>query len=165
MRINQGKQKGFTLIELLVVIGIIAVLLGLLVPAVQKVRAAAFRIECANNMKQLGLAAQNYSTRSMALPPIKISDRAHPIGWGYFLLPYLEQDSLYNGYDFTKPFYDPCGNQAIANTIVKVFTCPVAPKPQVYSVTTVVQSGLPNTPPHNTDLLYLYRCILRLWSH
>src|SRR5262249_36397572 len=105
MWIHQGRQKGFTLVELLVVIGIIALLLGLTIPAVQKVRASASRIACANYMKQLGLAAVGYSTKSMALPPARISDTSHPTGWGYFLLPYLEQDTLYNGYDPAKPFY------------------------------------------------------------
>src|SRR5437016_1935936 len=93
-------KRGFTLIELLVVIAIIAVLIGLLLPAVQKVREAAARIKCQNNLKQLGLAAHNYEGALGQLPPGM--DIQH-VGCIVYLLPYMEQEPLFKAFSFRPP--------------------------------------------------------------
>src|SRR5262249_11999153 len=132
---------------LLVVIAIIAVLVGMLLPAVQKVREAANRAACQNNMKQLGLACLNYESANQALPPAKIDNDAGRDLFGnsnrsvlVFLLPYLEQDALYRGYQVGAPpgsnsagrlNWNNAVNRPVCSTPIKTFLCPSAPQPRV----------------------------------
>lgn len=135
------RRRAFTLIELLVVIGIIAVLIGLLLPAVQKTRAAAARAQCLNNLKQLGLAMHNYAGVFGQLPPA-LRDKAPPALAGvpgYFfswsalaeLNPYLEETNIYNRMDLSQPIWELSppwnispANQFAVQQMVKLFLCP-----------------------------------------
>jgi prepilin-type N-terminal cleavage/methylation domain-containing protein/prepilin-type processing-associated H-X9-DG protein len=125
-----ARRNGFTLIELLVVIAIIAVLLGLLLPAVQKVREAANRTSCLNNLKQIGLALHNYHDANGSFPSgyrcfVQKNPAYTAPGWGWaaLLLPYVEQDNLYRQINFNLPVEYP-GHAVVRANALKVFVCP-----------------------------------------
>jgi prepilin-type N-terminal cleavage/methylation domain-containing protein/prepilin-type processing-associated H-X9-DG protein len=114
------RRLGFTLIELLVVIAIISMLIGLLLPAVQKAREAASRLQCANHLKQLGLALHHYENVHQVLPPTR-RDVGYAT-WAVIILPFVEQDNLYRQWDLSKTYYDQTPLARL--TPVKIYFCP-----------------------------------------
>jgi len=125
-------RRGFTLIELLVVIAIIAVLIALLLPAVQSAREAARRMTCVNNLKQMGIALQNYHDALLVFPPGYVTtgrfidgetDTAPGWSWAAMILPYLEQSPLYSSINVVLPI-QAAANTTSALTFLAAYACP-----------------------------------------
>jgi prepilin-type N-terminal cleavage/methylation domain-containing protein/prepilin-type processing-associated H-X9-DG protein len=130
-------RSGFTLIELLVVITILAILIGLLLPAVQKVREVATRMRCSNNLKQIGIALNTYHENKNEFPPGYVDGNTDPNstpdndlgpgwGWSAFLLPYIEEDTVYKQINFNHPVGSGV-NAQISLQPIKIYQCPADP--------------------------------------
>lgn len=145
-RASRKPSRGFTLIELLVVIAIIAILVSLLLPAVQQAREAARRTQCKNNLKQLGLALHNYHDVYRMFPPGYTSrnvQTADPIAsetgpgyaWSFAVLPYIEQKNLFESIDTNLDASDPQNLALAQTTTMTAFLCPSDPAPETFQVT------------------------------
>ena len=139
----QPRGMGFTLVELLVVIAIIGILVGLLLPAVQAAREAARRMQCSNNLKQIGLALHNYHDGHRSFPKVWYywngnsngTDKQPAgfysgLGWRVMILPFMEQGNLYNQFNFSLPIHSNVGtpsNLSLVQTPVQTYLCPSDP--------------------------------------
>lgn len=144
---SSRRRRAFTLIELLVVVAILGILSALLVTAIQKARAAADRMFCANNLKQIGVALHHFHNDYRVLPPSGWTQAgpANPsgryVGWRALLTPYLEQDSIRQRYDFGMHWWEE-PNVTLGGTVVKVFWCPSTPD-RVWPTTAVAKPPRP----------------------
>ena len=131
------KKRGFAFVEVLVIVGLIMLGMALLLPAIQQSRQDARRVQCKNNLKQLGLALHNYHDVYAAFPPGWISLAGAPghgarIGWQTSILPFVDQAPLFNSIDFNKPPHDANGKPLKPfQTVLSVYRCPVDPAPNL----------------------------------
>ena len=121
-------STGFTLVELLVVIAIIGILVALLLPAVQTAREAARRMQCSSQLKQIGLAIQNYQSANRNFPTGRNRSDQFGVSWAFYLLPQLEEQSVYDAFDSTKRVDDPA-NAIAMRTPIAVYNCPTRRSP------------------------------------
>ena len=141
-----GRKSGFTLVELLVVIAIIGILVGMLLPAIQRVRESARRTECSNNCRQLGLAVLNYETGHQAFPPGWVAGNAGNAlsepGWGWMskILRFVEAGNVQNQIDFKVAIDDPMHTDIIQQ-VVPVFLCNSDSSPRVVNLGKHVEHG------------------------
>ncbi len=145
------RTGGFTLIELLVVIAIIALLIGLLLPAIQGARDAASRVECTNNLKQIGTALQSYHDVEKSFPPgyqtnVDASGNETGPGWGWaaFLLPQMEQQILYSTIQLGQPI-EALANSRARVQVVKPYLCPSDTPPPIWTASKYSASGTPTS--------------------
>ncbi len=155
---RRPSRSGFTLVELLVVIGIIAILVGLLLPAVQKVREAASRSTCQGNLKQIGLAIHNYNATNNSFPPaysilpapdLTVTIGPNQVGFSTWtlILPYIEQDNVYQllnplcGFFSPNNMPPPYGVNLAYSPVVKTFLCPSSPLPASIDYSTALNTG------------------------
>lgn len=123
----QGRTfSGFTLIELLVVMAIISVLMSLLIPSIQGARESARKIQCQSNLKQMGLALQNFHSAHNKFPAGKLGISELNHSWCLYLLPFLEQGPLATQFDMSKPWDDPGKNFDSASVSLSIFQCPTS---------------------------------------
>jgi prepilin-type N-terminal cleavage/methylation domain-containing protein/prepilin-type processing-associated H-X9-DG protein len=149
------RRQAFTLIELLVVVAVIAILIGLLLPAVERVREAANRVKCANNLHQIGMACHAYHDAFGSFPPgyRSLAASGDPAqtspgwGWAAFLLPYIEQDNLSRGIQFQRPIEGPA-SAAARLTSVPLYLCPSDPNlPMSFTIVDVNGAALAEAAP------------------
>ena len=140
------RATGFTLVELLVVITIIGILIALLLPAVQAAREAARRMQCANSFRQVGLALHNYHSAKGSFPPGQFDPRSKLgapefFGWSVYVLPYLEQQAVYDMFNFNSPnnffyVYNPptAKNREASGTFITAYMCPSDPQQRQWNM-------------------------------
>lgn len=141
MRMNRSTACGFTIVELLVVIAIVAILIALLVPAVQYAREAARRTKCTDNLKQIGLAIHNYHDNNNAFPPGWIGVTGDEVdvnglsgfGWASMILPMMERGNLYYGLNFRTSMTDS-DNSLAHETFIPSFRCPTDTGPRFWEI-------------------------------